>query len=111
MNTALHIAQQIQAGQSSAKVHIGDRALLGVQVQQGQQAVVVAVQSGTPADSAGLSGGDVIVSVADSTITTASDLHGALDSYHPGDRVSIGWVDVSGQHHIATVQLIAGPPA
>jgi S1-C subfamily serine protease len=58
-----------------------------------------------------MTAGDVIVSVAGTTVSTASDLHGALDGYHPGDKVSIGWVDVSGQHHSATLQLIAGPPA
>ncbi|MEY2434514.1 MAG: hypothetical protein QOC92_4239, partial [Acidimicrobiaceae bacterium] len=110
INTALDIARQIQAGQSSTKVHIGDRALLGVQVQQGQQAVVVAVQPGSPADAAGMTAGDVIVSVAGAPISTSADLHGALAAYHPGDRVSIGWIDGSGQHHTATVQLIAGAP-
>jgi S1-C subfamily serine protease len=111
INSALDIARQIEAGQSSAKVHIGDRALLGVQVQPGQRAAVVAVQPGSPADSAGLAAGDVIVSVAGTTISSAADLHSALATYHPGDSVRIGWVDGNGQQRVATVQLIAGPPA
>jgi len=31
-------------------------------------------------------------------------------SYHPGDKVTIGWTDASGQNHTATVQLSSGPP-
>jgi S1-C subfamily serine protease len=111
INAALDIARQIQSGQSSAKVHVGARALLGVQVQQGQGATVAVVQPGGPAESAGLAPGDVIVSVGGKTITSLSDLPSALDSYHPGDKVSIGWIGTNGQHHTATVQLIAGPPA
>jgi S1-C subfamily serine protease len=111
INQALGIAHQIQSGQSSATVHIGARALLGVQVQQAQGATVAAVQPGSPAESAGLAAGDVIVSVGNQTISSVSDLPTALDSYHPGDKVSIGWIDGNGQHHTATVQLIAGPPA
>jgi S1-C subfamily serine protease len=111
INSALDIAHQIQAGQSSTNVHIGARALLGVQVAQGDGATVAAVQPGSPADGAGLTAGDVIVSVGNKTISSVDDLPTALDSYHPGDAVSIGWVDTNGQHHTATVKLIAGPPA
>jgi S1-C subfamily serine protease len=111
INAALDIARQIQAGTSSAKVHIGERAILGVQVQQGQGAAVAAVQPGSPADAAGLAAGDVIASVGDKTITSVSDLTSALDGHHPGDKVRIGWTDTGGQPHTATVQLIAGPPA
>jgi S1-C subfamily serine protease len=111
IDTALVIAQQIQSGVSSAKVHIGERAILGVQVQQGQGATIAAVQSGSPAEAAGLTAGDVIVSVDDATITSVSDLTTALDRRHPGDNVRIGWSDTSGQRHTATVKLVAGPPA
>ena len=111
INAALDIAHQIQAGQSSAKVHIGARALLGVQIQQAQTATVAAVQSGSPADSAGIVAGDVIVAIGDTTVGSVSDITSALDSRHPGDKVSVGWLDTNGQRHTATVQLIEGPPA
>ncbi|MEY2450150.1 MAG: hypothetical protein QOH79_3626 [Acidimicrobiaceae bacterium] len=111
INTALDIAHQIQSGESSAKVHIGGRALLGVQVQPGQGATIVAVQPGSPAESAGLAAGDVIVSVGERTIGSVDDLPTALDSYHPGDTATIGWLDAGGQRHTSTVRLIEGPPA
>jgi S1-C subfamily serine protease len=112
INTALDIARQIRDGQSSTKIHIGDRALLGVQVQNGQgQAVVAGVESGSPADSAGIAAGDIIESVGSTSVTSFDSLPAALDQFHPGDRVSIGWLDTSGAHHSATVQLTKGPPA
>jgi S1-C subfamily serine protease len=111
IDKALDIANQITSGQSSTKVHIGARALLGVQVQAGQGATVAGVQPGSPAESAGLVAGDVIVAVGNTTITSVSDVTAALNDHHPGDKVDIGWTDASGQHRTATVQLIEGPPA
>jgi len=112
IDTALGIAHQIQAGQSSDKVHIGDRALLGVRVEDaGAGATVASVEPDSPADQAGIAAGDVITSVGSDSIAAFADLPAALNAYHPGDRVDIGWTDVNGQQHTATVTLIAGPPA
>ena len=112
INKALDVAHQIQAGQSSDNVHIGDRALLGVRVQDaGPGATVASVEPGSPADQAGIAAGDVITSVGSDTITAYADLPAALNAAHPGDRVQIGWTDASGQQRRATVTLIAGPPA
>ena len=58
---------------------------------------------------AGLTQGDVITSVAGHTITTPTGVSSALAQHHPGDKVSIGWTDQTGQSHTATVQLGAGP--
>jgi len=71
--------------------------------------VASAVTNG-PAQEAGLAEGDVITSLGGKTVTTANDLTNAISQYHPGDKVSIGWTDSSGQTHTATVQLSSGPP-
>ncbi len=63
-----------------------------------------------PAQEAGLAEGDVITSLGGKTIGSANDLTSALSAYHPGDKVSIGWTDGSGQTHTGTVQLSSGPP-
>jgi S1-C subfamily serine protease len=63
-----------------------------------------------PAQEAGLAGGDVITSLGGQTISSANDLTNAISQYHPGDKVTIGWTDGSGQTHTATVQLTSGPP-
>ncbi len=119
INTAMSVVHQIEAGRNSARVHIGDRALLGVRVQNGSGnplapttpgALVAGVEPGSPAASAGISQGDVITSMDGHDLTSASALTEALFPHHPGDHVTIGWVDGSGQQHSASVQLIPGPP-
>ena len=112
INKALDIAHQIEAGHGSDAIHIGDRALLGVQVQDAAAgATVASVAPGSPAASAGIATGDVIVAVGPTTINSYADLPAALNRYHPGDQVTIGWTDAQGQRHSASVRLIAGPPA
>jgi S1-C subfamily serine protease len=120
INSALVIARQIQAGQASAKIHIGQRGVLGIEVQPSSSAnpvggssgaPVVGVASGSPAAAAGLRAGDTIVSVAGKSIGGVDELQPALDGFHPGDRVAIAWLDSNGQRHDATITLMAGPPA
>ena len=73
-------------------------------------ASVASTVTNGPAQEAGLAGGDVITSLGGKTISSANDLTNAISQYHPGDKVSIGWTDSSGQSHTATVQLSSGPP-
>jgi len=54
-----------------------------------QGAVVLQVQSGTPADTAGLEQGDVIVSFNGTPVTSADQLTTAIQSGHPGQPVTI----------------------
>ena len=116
INTALSIARQIEAGQASSTVHIGATAFLGVGIassdqQSGTGVTIQGAQSGTPAASAGLTGGDVITSVAGQTVSSGTSIQQVLERYHPGDEVSIAWTDTSGQSHTATVTLATGPAA
>jgi len=117
INQAVTIAKQIERGQASTTVHIGKTAFLGVQTRgaaqfgSGSGAVIVGVQSGTPADTAGLVAGDVITAVDGKTIDSAATLSASLVTHHPGDTVRIQWVDSSGQQQSANVQLAEGPAA
>ncbi|MEV8516452.1 trypsin-like peptidase domain-containing protein [Dactylosporangium sp. NPDC051484] len=112
-NTAVGIAQQIQAGKASPTVHLGPTALLGVAAADAEGraagAAVTGVIAGSPAERAGLSAGDVIRSVDGRPVGSARELTSVLDTYHPGDRVTIAWVDQAGQSGTATVTLAAGP--
>jgi S1-C subfamily serine protease len=119
INAAMAIAHQIESGAGSAKVHIGPRALLGVEIQDvssggasaGSGALVAGVSSGSPAQSAGLVAGDVITAIGSAAVRSAADLTGALNGLRPGDHTKVSWTDQSGGQHSANVQLIAGPPA
>ena len=50
-------------------------------------------------------------SVAGQTVSSASDIQQALVKYHPGDKISVNWVDQNGQSQTATVTLASGPAA
>jgi S1-C subfamily serine protease len=62
-----------------------------------------------PADAAGLTGGDVILAINGQAVGAPSTLTNVLGNYHPGDRVSVNWMDTSGQRHTSSLTLIAGP--
>jgi S1-C subfamily serine protease len=122
INRAVRLVQQIRDGQESANVHVGQRGLLGVRVQDiGTQttcnpattrgALVAGTESSSPADAAGLSACDVIVSVGGKNVATTSDLNAAMFPYHPDETVNVRWIDSSGSSHQADLTLITGPPA
>ncbi len=122
VNQAVALARQIEAGLASATVHIGPTGLLGVEVMSagqaaangisaGSGAVVAGTLSGSPAERAGLTGGDVITSAGGHRVTSPSALQAALERFHPGNSVRIGWTDQSGQTHFATMVLVTGPAA
>ncbi|MGI8803984.1 MAG: S1C family serine protease [Solirubrobacteraceae bacterium] len=122
---ALAIVKQIDSGNGSATVHVGPTAFLGVTVSgPGRQdrygygggastagAAVAGVADGTAAQQAGLAGGDVITSLGGQAVGSAAGLTRAIATHAPGDGVTVGWVDASGQSHTATVSLGTGPPA
>jgi S1-C subfamily serine protease len=136
INEATSIAQQIEAGTTSANVHIGATAFLGVETQpasqgsgsgfggfggfggsqgsQGSSSTGVTISgtlSGSPVANAGLVAGDEITSVGGQSVSSAQNIAQVLVKYHPGDSISIGWVDQSGQSHTTTVTLASGPAA
>ena len=136
INSALAVTKQIESGHGGGSVQVGGRPFLGVEVSSagaqsgsnrdpfgggfggsGDQApvssgaLIQGVEFGSPAESAGLAAGDVIVSLGGKTVDSASSLSSAISPHHVGDKVDVGWVDQSGQHHSATVQLTNGPPA
>jgi S1-C subfamily serine protease len=110
---ATTIAKQIVSGKSSATVHIGATAFLGVQLEPsfaGQGATIVGVVPGAPAAAAGLVPGDVIIAVAGKAVSGPSDIAPIILTHKPGDRITISYADASGQSLSASVTLASGPP-
>jgi len=139
INDALSIARQIEAGTTSADVHIGATAFLGLETgssssssngsggfggfggfgdpsgqgsQTGTAGVPVAgTVSGSPAANAGIADGDTITAIAGQSVSSAEDVAHTLVKYHPGDSISVSWVDQTGQSHTANLTLATGPAA
>src|SRR5579875_416439 len=137
INEAVSVAGQIEAGTSSATVHIGPTAFLGIEVAPsgtgsaggeglggsgfgafsgnggtGTAGVTIAgTLPGSPAAQTGLAAGDVITSLAGQPVTSESQIQSILAGHHPGDEISIGWVGQYGQAQTATVALATGPAA
>jgi len=111
INGAMTIARQIASGETSPDIVRGHRGIVGVRVDDSTSprgAVITGVEPGSPAETIGLTEGDVIVSVAGSTVDSVSALRTALASHKPGDTVKVGWVTSSGARHDAMLQLSDG---
>ncbi len=120
INRALSIASQIEAGNSSSTVHLGATGFLGVELgsqgssfagggQSSSGVTVEGVLPGSPAAAAGLSAGDVITSVGGQAVSSPANIASVVEPHHPGDQVSVGWTDESGQTHTSTLTLASGP--
>ena len=125
INNASTIAKQIAAGHASSTVHIGLGGFMGVgvgdrsnahpctsgvggssgQAPVGSGAEICQVYPDTPAASSGLSTGDVITSVDGHAVSSAGSLTSLMAGGHPGDRVTIRYVDLKGAQHTTSFPL------
>jgi S1-C subfamily serine protease len=120
INRALAIAKLIVSGKSSATVHVGPTGFLGIsavsagdapQYHYAQHgAIVAAVVSGSPADSAGLTMGDLITAISGTKVTTPAAVSRVIRSKKPGTTITVSYVDTSGTAKTARVKLVSGPP-
>jgi S1-C subfamily serine protease len=76
----------------------------------GSGTLVLGALCGTPASTAGIAAGDVITAVAGHTVTTPDSLTTILESYHPGQTISVTWTDTSGTQHTSKLDLLQAPP-
>jgi S1-C subfamily serine protease len=117
ISRAVSIASQIEAGTSSATVHIGATAFLGVGVAGAQGslgtsgAAVAGVVEGGAAAKAGIGAGDVITSVGGHQISSPTALRNTMVTLRPGATVPVTWQTQSGQSQSANVVLGTGPAA
>jgi putative serine protease PepD len=103
-NTVRSIATQII---STGKAQ---HAFLGVLLRDSTSggAAIQSVRSGTPAAKAGLRSGDVIVKVDGKTISSASQLRGAINTHKPGDHITVTYKR-GGTNHTVGVTLAQRP--
>jgi S1-C subfamily serine protease len=73
-------------------------------------ALVIGTICGSPAASAGLTGGAVITAVNGQAVGSPDDLSGILSGFQPGQVISVTWVSPSGQRTTSSLHLTAGPP-
>lgn len=108
---AMSVAQRLRSGGGAVpSTPAAQTALLGVQLSNagtGSGALVAGVQPGSPAEALGLAPGDVIVSVDGQQVRSAADLRSAVRAHHPGDQVTVTWVDATGQSHTGSATLAA----
>jgi len=133
ISTALKIADEIAAGDSSSTVHVGPTAFLGVNAISpgsggygfgrggygfGQPvpaptssgAEIESVVSGSPASQAGLAEGDTITSLDGQSVSSPDSLTTIIENEKPGASVPLVYVDPSGVQQTVTVRLASGPP-
>ena len=133
INHAISVANQIAGGHASSTVHIGLGGFLGVTAAAANDpsgcmgnggfgsggvggfggytppvssgALICQVYPGTPAQAGGLSSGDVITSVNGQTVASSDGLTSLMAGDHPGDQLSISYVDANGARHQTSVTL------
>jgi len=108
---ALLYARSILKGKSSATIHVGPTAFLGVvlkDVSGGTQ--IQQVLPNLPADTAGLVAGDVITSIDNQSISSMADMRTALLKLAVGTAVAIEWTDTNGVAQTGTITPASGPP-
>ena len=120
---ALAAVKEIGGGTSTADVHVGARAVLGVAVQAttqrpaggtttiGTGVPISGVTSGGPAENAGITAGSTIVAIGDIDVNSVDEITRAMNSTKPGDTVRVTWIDPSGDRHTTTLEAAEGPPA
>jgi len=108
---ALIYARAIEKGKSSATVHVGPTAFLGVVLTDTSTGAAISqVFPGKAADAAGLVAGDVITSLSGTAISSSSDIRHVLLSLVPGTAVPIEWTDATHTAQTGSITPTSGPP-
>lgn len=118
INRVESIAHKIETGQHSSKIVLGLQAFLGISGESAslaghgaQQGVIIEeVIPRTPAASAGILPGDVIVKFNGQSTPTIGALSRAIKTLKPGDSASVTFESQMGSHTVH-VKLIPGPAA
>ncbi len=113
INNAMSIVKQIESGNGSGTVHVGGTAFLGVESTANSYssgAEISAVVPGSAAEAAGLTAGDLILSVGGHTISSPDELSQVVLTQKPGASISAVYLDQAGATQITNLTLASGPP-
>ena len=113
INNAMSIVRQIESGNGSGTVHVGGTAFLGVESTANSYssgAEISAVVPGSAAEAAGLTPGDLILSVGGHTISSPDDLSNVVLTQKPGASISAVYLDQAGATRTTSLTLASGPP-
>jgi putative serine protease PepD len=102
INTAKQVSQQLIKTGKATHAYLGVTLSDASGDQQG--ALVVTVQGGTPAASAGLKEGDVVTAVDGKPVDGADGLSAAIRGHSPGDKITLTYVR-DGSKHTVDVKL------
>jgi len=113
IDDAMSIVKQIESGNGSGSVHVGGTAFLGVESTANSYssgAEISAVVPGSAAEAAGLTAGDLILSVGGQTISSPDELSQVVLTQKPGASISAVYVDQAGTTQTTNLTLASGPP-
>ena len=128
IDKVITISNMILRGHATSTIHIGATAIIGVYVasnsagnlnyygcpssQASESGVLIAdgAVTGSPAANVGLARCDLITSVGGIKTSSPAALLNVMETHHPGDSVSLGWLDGSGGSHTVTIRLATGTP-
>jgi S1-C subfamily serine protease len=110
-DTAISFVNRIRSGETSSELIYGQVGFMGVSVRNmtaeiaaqlglnvSAGALVVNVQAGSPAESAGITPNSVITKLGKDPVTSSATLGTAVHSHRSGETVSVTWVDQNGTH-------------
>jgi S1-C subfamily serine protease len=111
IDRAYALARLMEAGKSSATVHIGKTAFLGVTLATSQRGLVIgSVVGGSGAANAGIQPGFILKAFDGAAVASLDDVRSILFTHHPGDVITVDYIDSFGQPGTTSLTLGDGPP-
>jgi S1-C subfamily serine protease len=111
INQAYALVKQMRAGVESSLVHVGKTAFLGVTIAAGSLGLVIGtIIPGSAAANAGLQPGNIFTALDGVAVQSLDDVRRVLFTHHPGDTITVDYVDSFGQPATTQLTLGDGPP-
>jgi len=111
INRAYSLVKLMRAGAESSLVHVGKTAFLGVTIASGARGLVIGtIIEGSAAANAGLQPGNIFTALEGVQVQTLDDVRRVLFTHHPGETITVDYLDSFGQAATTQLTLGDGPP-